>query len=133
MEFFDHDGGCERSAAALGFGTADAFGLADHLHVSRCKQPQHALVETEIADRILNLALFDVPKTVTRQAGEQRGSRINATDVPESAHQQTPLHRADHLLETGWLCSTFEDRIHWTRSRFLALFFRPIARVMKVL
>src|SRR5438445_7072264 len=88
MEGLDLQSGGKRGAAALGFGTADAFGGANHLDVARGQQRKDALVETKIAHRILYFAVFDIPKSVTGKTGEKRGPWINTADVPKTAYQQ---------------------------------------------
>src|SRR5262245_16650488 len=56
MELLYFQGRCQGSAAALRFGTTNALRCANHLHVSGRQQFEHALVEAEVADGILDLA-----------------------------------------------------------------------------
>ena len=86
MELFHFQGWHQGSALALGFGTADALGRSEQLDVSGGEQGQDALVEAEVSNRILNLSLLDEPNTVPRQPGQQSCPRIDAANVPETAH-----------------------------------------------
>src|SRR5438445_1250616 len=98
MERFDHDRRSQRGASSLRFRAAPALGFPDHLHVASSKQFEDALVEAEVADRILNLSVFNVPKPVASEASEKSGAGIDPADVPKTTHQQTALHRCDHFL-----------------------------------
>src|SRR5690348_5612834 len=53
------DGRDQRGAAALAFGTANPFRSAQQLYVPGRQQFEHALIKSEIADRILDLSFFD--------------------------------------------------------------------------
>src|ERR1043165_539133 len=132
MELLHFDGGRQGGTAALALGTADAFRRADPLDVSGGEQFQNALVETEVADWILNLSVLDEPHAIARQSGEQRRPRINTADVPEAAHQQAALRGLDHLFDAVWFRGAFQYRVHRPGRWFLSLFFRPVARVGEV-
>src|SRR5438552_10449711 len=80
MKLFDLQGRRQRSAAALRLGAAHALRRPDHIHVSGREQLQQALVEAEIADRVLDFPILDIPDAVTRQAGGQSGARIDAAN-----------------------------------------------------
>ena len=99
MELFHFERRSQRSAAALGFGTADAFGAADHFDVSGSEQFENALVETKIAHGILNLSFFDVPNTISSKSGEERSPRVHAADVPETADEQSTLGGFNHVFD----------------------------------
>src|SRR5439155_6347638 len=45
----------------------DALGHADQIDVSRREHQDDALIEAEVADGILDLAVFDVPDAIARQ------------------------------------------------------------------
>src|SRR5262245_57596298 len=67
MKLLHFECGKQCRVAALAFGIADTFRLADHVDVSRREQLDHALVEAEVFDGVLNLAVFDVPDAVARE------------------------------------------------------------------
>ena len=92
MELFHFQGRCEGSAASLRFGAADAFGAANHFDVSGCEEFEDALIETEVADGILNFAFFDVPDAVASEASEESGARVNAANVPKTADEEAAIH-----------------------------------------
>src|SRR4026208_1607905 len=56
--------GKECGIAALAFRVANSLRLSDHVDVVRGEQFDHALVEAEVFDWILDLAVFDVPDAV---------------------------------------------------------------------
>src|SRR5213083_91233 len=98
MELFHFQGRRQRGASALRFRAADPLGCSNHLDVSGGEQFQNALVEAEVANRIPNLSLLDEPYTVPRQPGEQSCPRIDAANVPETAHQKTTVGGRKHLF-----------------------------------
>src|SRR4030095_1268028 len=107
-------------------GAADTFRRADHLYVAGCEQFQNALVEAEVANRILNLSVLDQPDTVARQSGEQLRSRINAADVPEPAHQQTAFGRLDHVFDADSFRGAFHNGVHPYGRWLFDFFLRPV-------
>src|SRR2546423_4818713 len=76
MELFNFQGWGHRGAVALGFRTADAFGGTDHLDITRGQQFQNTLIESEIAHRVLNFFILNVPNSIPGKAGEKGGSRV---------------------------------------------------------
>src|SRR6266849_1869972 len=121
MELLHFQGRCQRGAPALRFGAADAFRRSNHLDVSRSKQFQEALVEAEVANRILDSSVLDEPDPVARQTGEQRAPWIDAADIPEAAHQQTALGRVNHLFDARRRRRTFDNRMYRSRGWLFAL------------
>ena len=109
MEFFDLQGRSHGGAPALGFGTADAFGSADHFDVPGSKQSQDALVEAKVANRILNFPVLDIPHAIAREPSEEGCPRIDAADIPETADEQTAFRGLDHLLDAERLCRCFPE------------------------
>ena len=110
--------------------TRSALPIVD---VARGEESDHALIEAEVLDWILNLPFLDVPDAVARQTRLQRDARIDAADVPEAAEQYPAVHRLDHVFNRNRRLRTLDDAVDWTRRRFLAFLFRPEARINKVL
>jgi hypothetical protein len=70
VEGFDFERRHQDGATTLAFGTADPFRLANQVDISWRQQLEQALVEAEIAHRILNLSILDEPQTIASQTGE---------------------------------------------------------------
>ena len=79
MELLHFQGRSQRRAAALAFRTADTFGRTDHLNVPGSEQFQNALVETKVANRILNLPILDVTKR--RRASSPVNSAVRGSTL----------------------------------------------------
>src|SRR5215212_5096131 len=97
---------------ALRLGIARPLRRANHLDVPRREQFEDALIETKVADRILNLPVLDEPHTVARKPGEQRSARIDTADVPEAADEQSTFGGLNHLFYTRRRPRNFDDLIY---------------------
>src|SRR5690606_21945676 len=100
------------------------------------KHDDRALVESEVFQWKLDLAVFDVEGTVTGKACVQQGVWIYCTDIPESGYQHRSLGALDHvsggLITSGKDKSSSSDASSWSGQWWYALLLCPIARVGKV-
>src|ERR1700693_3447164 len=85
----------ERFLAAGAHESPHGFYVRQHLN--------QALIETEIADSVANLAVLDIEGAVAGHAGENFLVRIDFADVPEARHEDAALGRSDHPVNGGGL------------------------------
>ena len=77
--------GQEIITAALVFRSADAFRRADHLDIAWGEHLHNALVEAEVAYRILNLSVLYILDTVARQSCQRERAQVGRSDIKEAA------------------------------------------------
>src|SRR2546425_1781462 len=106
----------------------DAFGHADQIDVSRREHQDDALIEAEVADGILDLAVFDVPDAVARQPRHRRRAWIDRPNVEEARHEQRALRGLDHGVDARSGRRRLEDERERT-ARLFVLLLGPVARV----
>ena len=67
--------------------------------LNRRERPHHRIGKPKVLDAVLDLTVLDQERAVPRHPGQNRLGRVDqAVDVMEPRHQNTPLHRRDHLL-----------------------------------
>jgi len=90
MKFFDLERRKQSCIASLPFRAAHSFRLTNHVYVAWRKQMHDALIKSEIFNRVLNLALFDVPDAITSQTSLCCRSRIEPADIPKATIENFP-------------------------------------------
>ena len=71
-------------------------------------------VETQVADSVRNVAVFDQKRAVARHSGDDRALAIDGTNVPEARNQEAALRFGDELLDA--LVSAGDDEVSRLRS-----------------
>src|SRR5262245_18044807 len=104
-------GRIERRVRALFLGISHALRHPDRVDIAASEHLDDALVESEVADWMLNLSAFDIPHAVARETGHRGRARIDIADVPEPADQQRAVRRANHVVDARGAAARLQNHL----------------------